>query len=130
MSLDEMMFFEGKRAAFSLYEALRSAVLTQIGAQRIEARKTQISFKNDHLFAAVSFLPVRRAAERPPVFITLTFGLGYRLDSPRVDAAVEARPGRWTHHVLIGDAAQIDAELLGWIAESARDVTARVSRSR
>lgn len=49
----------------------------------------------------------------------MTFGLGYRLDSPRVDAAVEAYPGRWTHHVVVTEAARIDDELLAWLAEAA-----------
>ncbi|MBQ8953604.1 MAG: hypothetical protein IJ048_05775 [Clostridia bacterium] len=125
MSLDEMLFFDGKPQALALYERLRAAILAEIGAEKIEVRKTQISFKNRHLFAAVSFLPVRRAKERPAAYITLTFGLRYRHESPRIDAAVEARPGRWTHHARIGSAAEIDAELMGWVVESAAAADAR-----
>ena len=50
--------------------------------------------------------------------MTVTFGLGYRKDSPRIDVATQPYPGRWTHHVLLPDAASIDATLLGWIAEA------------
>lgn len=116
---DEIMFFDGKSGALALYGHLRHAILIQIGARRIEVFKTQISFKNRHLFAAVSLLPVRPAKDRPPAYITLTFGLRRRCESPRIDAATEARPGRWTHHVMIGGAAEIDPELMAWVAESA-----------
>ena len=121
LSLEELFFFDGKPEALALYERLRAALLSQIGAERIEVRKTQISFYSRRLFAAVSFLPVRRAALRPSAFITLTFGLRYRHDSSRVDA----RPNRWTHHVMISHADEIDEELLGWIRESAAAAGAR-----
>ena len=119
LSLEELIFFEGRPEALALYRRLRQALLSSVGAARIEVKKTQISFFNRHMYAAVSFLPVRPARERPAAFITLTFGLRYRLDSPRVDAAAEARPSRWTHHVLIGREEDIDKELLAWAAESA-----------
>ena len=125
LSLEELFFFDGKPEALALYERLRAALLSQIGAERIEVIKTQISFYGRRLFAAVSFLPVRRAALRPSAFITLTFGLRYRHDSSRVDAAVEARPNRWTHHVMISRADEIDEELLVWIRESAAAADAR-----
>ena len=64
-------------------------------------------------------MPARRGLGRRTPYLTVTFGLGYRLDSPRVDAAVEAHPGRWTHHVVVTEAAQIDDELLLWLAEAA-----------
>ena len=105
--------------ALGLYEALRSRVLAALPDTSIEVKKTQISFKNRRLFAAVSFAAVRRAAERPPVWLTLTFGLPYRLTSPRVDACVEVRPQRFTHHCLLGAESELDDELLGWIAEAA-----------
>jgi len=42
-----------------------------------------------------------------------------RLDSPRVDAASEPYPGRWTHHIVIGSAEEIDGEVMEWIREAA-----------
>ena len=119
LPLDELMFFDGRPGALALYERLRGVILSEIGARRVEVFKTQISFKNRRLFAAVSFLPARRAADRPREFITLTFGLRRRCESPRVDIATEARPGRWTHHVLIARAEEIDEEMLSWLKESA-----------
>ena len=40
------------------------------------------------------------------------------MESPRVAVAVEPYPNRWTHHVLISKAEQIDGELLGWLREA------------
>ena len=96
MTADELFFFNGKESALPLYAAFRSSVLDNLPDTRIEAKKTQISFFNRHLFAAVSFTPVRKAKDRSDPFLTITFGLPYRKESPRIDAAVEPYPHRWT----------------------------------
>lgn len=102
-----------------LYALLRQALRARCNPVEIRVQRTQISFYNRRLFGAVSFLPARRGLGRRTPYFTVTFGLGYRLDSPRVDAAVEAYPRRWTHHVVVTEAAQIDGELLLWLAEAA-----------
>ena len=119
MTWDEMTFFDSHPAALPLYEKLRSSILAEVPEARTEVKKTQISFFTKHMFAAVSFTPVRKAKERPASFLTVTFGLHYRVASSRIDAAVEAYPGRWTHHVMIGSGEEVNAELMGWIREAA-----------
>ena len=119
MTLDEMMFFDSHPAAMPLYEKLKDSILAEVPDARIEVKKTQISFFAKHMFAAISFTPVRRAKERPKAFLTVTFGLRRRVASPRIDAAAEPYPGRWTHHVMIGSTEEVDAELMGWIREAA-----------
>ncbi len=119
MTPDEMLFFDGHSAALPLYEKLRERILAEVPEARIEVRKTQISFFTKHMFAAVSFTPVRGANERPAAFLTVTFGLRWQVASPRIDAAVEPYPGRWTHHVMIGSIGEVDEELLRWIREAA-----------
>ena len=119
IAADELFSFDAKPGAFSLYEAFRKTVLDRIPETRIEVKKTQISFFNRYLFAAVSFAKVRRAKSRPNPFMTITFGLPYRIKSPRIDVAVEAYPNRWTHHVMIGAEDEINDELLSWIVEAA-----------
>ncbi len=116
---DELLFFNGREGALPLYAALRRRILWACGPVEIQVKKTQISFVSRRLFAAASFLPVRRAGARPDPYITVTFGLGRRLDSPRIHGAVEPYPGRWTHHVLLGKTGQIDGELTGWLQEAA-----------
>ena len=119
ISADELFFFDRKPTALPIYEVFRNSVLAGSPGIRIEVKKTQISFFNGYMFAAVSFAPVRRAKERPDPFLTITFGLPYRVESVRIDAAAEPRPNRWTHHVMIGTREEIDDELLAWIREAA-----------
>lgn len=51
--------------------------------------------------------------------MTVTFVLGYRKESPRIDVATEPYPNRWTHHVMVGCVEEIDEELMNWIQEAA-----------
>ena len=48
----------------------------------------------------------------------VSFGLAAHRQSPRIRQAVEAYPGRWTHHVVVQTAEEIDRELLDWIHEA------------
>ena len=119
MSGDEMFFFNEKPAALPLYEAFVQRLFAEIDNVTVKVQKTQISFSNKYNFAFVSFLPVRKAKERPKSYITVTFGLRYKKESPRIDAASEPYPNRWTHHMLISSMDEIDDELMGWIREAA-----------
>lgn len=114
-----IIFFDGKAEALPLYEAFEQKVFSEVDGVKVKVQKTQIAFSNKHNFAFVSFLPVRKAKERPEVYIVVTFGLGYCVESPRIDTAVEPYPGRWTHHVLISGEEEIDDELMGWVKEAA-----------
>ena len=119
MDNDVLFFFGDRVDALPIYERLENAILTRIPDVKIKAAKTQITFANRRGFAFVSFNPCRRAKDRPAVWLTVTFGLGCRKESPRIDAATEPYPGRWTHHVMVGTPDEIDEELLGWILEAA-----------
>ena len=115
---DELFFFDGKPSALPLYEAFRQKVFAEISDVNIKAGKTQISFSNKHNFAFVSFLPVRKAKDRPDSYIVVTFGLKHKIESPRIEAAVEPYPNRWTHHVLVAEEEEIDDELMAWVKEA------------
>ena len=119
ISGDELFFFDEKPAALPLDEAFVKRLLGEIDNVTVKVRKTQISFSNKYNFAFVSLLPVRRAKRRPEAWITVTFGLRYKKESPRIDAATEPYPNRWTHHMLISSVDEIDDELMGWIKEAA-----------
>ena len=119
MNTDILFFFGEHMDALPIYERLEEWILAQIPDVKTKVAKTQITFANQRGFAFVSFNPCRRAKERPAVWMTVTFGLGCRKESPRIDAATEPYPGRWTHHVMVGSAEEIDEELLGWIREAA-----------
>ena len=118
MDNDILFFFGEHMDALPLYERLKNAILSRIPDVKIKVAKTQITFANKRGFAFVSFNPCRKAKDRPAAWLTVTFGLGYRKESPRIDVAT-AYPGRWTHHVMVGSIDEIDEELLGWIQEAA-----------
>ena len=117
--LDTILFFNEHPAALPIYQVLEEKILAEIHDVNIKVQKSQIAFSNRHNFAFVSFIPVRKAKERPKVYITVTFGLNYKKESARVDVATEPYPNRWTHHMLISSAGEIDDELMGWIKEAA-----------
>ena len=119
MSDGILLFFSQHMEALPLYEKLEERILTEIPDVKVKAARTQISFSNKRGFAFVSFTPCRRAKERPAVWMTVSFGLGYRKEAERVDVATEPYPGRWTHHVMVGSTSEIDEELLGWLKEAA-----------
>lgn len=114
-----LRFFDQMPEALSLYQKFEREVLSRVEDVRIKVQKTQITYSNRHVFACVSFAKVRKAKERPPVYIVVTFGLAYKKESPRIDIATEPYPNRWTHHVLVSEEEQIDEELLGWVEEAA-----------
>ena len=110
MNQETLLFFDKKPEALSLYETFEKKVLSEISNVTIKVQKTQISFSNKHNFAFASFLPVKKAKDRPKAFLTITF---------RSHGAVEADPNRWTHHMMITRADEIDEEVMGWIQEAA-----------
>ena len=119
MNSDILFFFGTHMGALPLYEQLEEQILAHISDVKIKVAKTQITFANKRGFAFVSFNPCRKAKDRPEVWMTVTFSLGYKKESPRIDVATEPYPGRWTHHVMVSRPEEIDEELLGWIQEAA-----------
>ena len=119
---DILGFFDEKPAELALYEALFARMEQTFPDASVKVQKSQISFYGRHLFAAAS-LPVRRKKDWPKECILVTFGLGERVHSSRIAVATEPYPQRWTHHVVLSDASQVDEVLLGqaWeFAESKR----------
>lgn len=110
---DELAFFEKMPQMLPVYEKLEACLFERYPQMRIQVQKTQISFYNKHLFACVS-LP-RKKKGIPPVCCVVTFGLGWQVQSPRIGAAVEPYPNRWTHHVFVESPQQIDDQLLAWL---------------
>ena len=118
MDQTTLFFFNQHPDALYLYEAFRERLLSALPETVIQPQKSQITLKNRRVFGAVSFLAARRAKERPDPYLTITLGLGRRLDSPRVDQVSEPYPGRWTHHFVLGSPDEVDGELMGWVREA------------
>ena len=114
---DVLFFFDGKPAELALYETLFRHMEEVFPDASVKVQKSQISFYGRHLFGAVS-LPVRRKKNWPERCIVVTIGLSHPLESPRAAVSVEPYPGRWTNHVLVSEASQVDEELLEWLNEA------------
>ena len=114
---DVLFFFDGKPAELALYETLFRHMEEVFPDASVKVQKSQISFYGRHLFRAVS-LPVRRKKNWPEHCIVVTIGLSHPLESPRAAVSVEPYPGRWTNHVLVSEASQVDEELLEWLNEA------------
>ncbi len=83
----------------------------------MEAMKSQISFGTENKFAWV-WLPQPWDKKRPENSIILTFGLRRRIEHERIAQAVEPYPGRWTHHVIIENEADLDQDVRGWLRDA------------
>ena len=118
MDQNTLVFFNGRPEALPLYEAFEKRLLSELEGVVVQPQKSQITLKNRRVFGAVSFLPARKAKDRPNPYITVTRGLNRRLDSLRVDKASEPYLGRWTHHLVIGATDEIDDELMAWVREA------------
>ena len=118
-SLEEQMFFDGRQGAYPLYCAFAERLFRLLPETTLRVQKTQITFCNPRVFACVSFLRVRRKEQLPKDYFVLTLGLPKRLESPRVAAAVEPCPGRWTHHIVVSAPEQLDRELFCWVEQAA-----------
>ena len=119
MTEDILFFFDKRKDALPLYETLESRIFREIENVRVKVQKSQISFYNRHLFACVSFAGLRKKKDCPESYIVVTFGLDKRVESLRIEAASEPYPNRWTHHLLISDAGEIDDELMTRIKSAA-----------
>jgi hypothetical protein len=112
-----LMFFEKLPAALPIYEVAEAKILNAFPDAKVKVSKTQVSFSNRHGFAFL-WPPPRKIKGRPGVYIVLTFGLGYRLEHPRIVETVEPYPRRWTHHVLISAPEEMDVQVMAWLREA------------
>ena len=114
-----------------LYQAVEAWILSLVPAE-VEVRKTQVSFRYGSCFAWV-WPPIRPIKGRPDRYVVLTLSLGRQIEHARILESLEPYPGRWTHHLLIQSADDLDETLDGWIrdaADFARQRAARRHRKR
>lgn len=118
-------------ATIPLYQAVEARILSLVPAE-VEVRKTQVSFRHGTCFAWV-WPPIRPMKGRPDRYVVLTLSLGRQIEHARILESLEPYPGRWTHHLLIQSADDLDETLDGWIrdaADFARQRAARRHRNR
>ncbi len=109
-------FFEGRPTVRARFDALRRYI-ESLGPVVIEPMKTQISFGARRKFAWV-WLPQTWIKKRPDTSLTLTFDLEHKVDHPCIEEAVQPRPGRWTHHVIIEKESDLNDDVKGWLKEA------------
>ncbi len=112
---DTLLFFDGHRQAYPLYQAFEDRLLRLYPQTGVRVQKTQITFSCRHVFACVSFMRAKRKAEMPEHYIVLTLGLPYPLQSERVAVKTEPYPGRWTTHIVLSRPEELDEELFRWV---------------
>lgn len=110
-------FFARMPEMLPVYQVFEQRVNERCGDVDVRAQKTQITFTDRYGFAW-AYLPVRRRRDWQERCLIVSFGLTYRKESPRIAIATEPYPHRWTHHVLVERAEDIDDELMGWVEES------------
>ena len=115
---DTLLFFSGHVDALDLFLRLEELLYASFPDMEKRVQKTQISYYAEHMFACVSFARVRKKAELPRGFLTLTLGLPAPLDSPRVAIKTEPYPGRWTQHIVLSAPEELDEELLSWLRDA------------
>jgi uncharacterized protein len=113
-SVDEL--FADQPACLRLFRAIRR-LIEQLGPVEVVATSTQVSFGTRRKFAWVR-LPQQWTANRPADSVTLTFSLDHEVVDPRIAEAVEPKPGRWTHHVVIEREADLDETVDGWLRQA------------
>ena len=115
---DTLLLFNAQPGALPLLSALEDAIFTRFPETKRRVGKTQISYYHRFVFACVSLARVKRKAELPRTWLTLSLGLPYPLESPRAAVKTEACPGRWTTHFVLGAPENLDEELLSWLEEA------------
>ena len=115
---DTLLLFNAQPGALPLLSALEDAIFTRFPETKRRVQKTQISYYHRFVFACVSLARVKRKAELPRTWLTLSLGLPYPLESPRAAVKTEACPGRWTTHFVLGAPEELDEELLSWLEEA------------
>ena len=105
-------FFEGDEQARKLYNAV-SDVVTGLGDVAVRVGRSQIAFRRRRSFAAV-WMPARylRGKTAP---LVLTIYLPNRDPSPRWKQIVEPAKGRFTHHLELWQATDVDDEVVRWL---------------
>lgn len=109
-------FFSGQVDRIMLYDALE-VMIKSLGQSTITISKTQISFGTKYKFAWV-WLPPDKSNKRPKNCIVLTFGLNHRIENEQIVESVEPYPGRWTHHIIIGNRSDLNENVFKWLRQA------------
>ena len=109
-------FFAADEEMLALARALILGALERWPDTVIAAQKTQVGLGGPRPFCAL--YPPRKAADRKAHALGLSLFLPRVPDCPRIAAAAEPYPGRFTCHMVVGSEAELDEELWAWLTEA------------
>lgn len=107
------LFFAGKPESWTLFEAFKEAMFSAWPNTQLRVMKTCISFDDPKPYCYVSY-PPRKTMKG----ILVTFGLRERREHPRFFEVTPISKNRFTVHVFVSAADEIDEQLIGFIKEA------------
>ncbi len=113
-------YFESMPGAQALFLALMRKCAA-LGDATYQVQKSGVALGAPRHYA-YAWLPIREVRDRPSSYIVLTLRLRRRIASPRFVEIVEPYPGRYAHHLILSDPAQLDDELMEWLREARETV--------
>jgi len=113
MTLDD--YFTSHPDSRSIFDTLRN-VIEGIGPCEIRVTKSQISFRRQKAFAWV-WIPAKYLHGKTAPLV-LTLSLPHRDTSPRWKEVIEPHPGRFTHHLELYNASDIDDQVITWLIDA------------
>lgn len=113
--MNENDFLGSDVATRAIFAAIDSAV-TAVGLAERHVSKSQIGFYRQHPFAAVWRPDQYLGGPHPP--LVLSVFLQRKDRSPRWKQVVAPKQGRFTHHLEIKDASEVDRQVREWLREA------------
>jgi hypothetical protein len=114
MTLDE--YFNGFDDSRRIFDALHGAVF-ELGAVELRVTKSQAAFYRRRAFAW-AWMPGKELGRKNLAPLVLTVALHQRDASLRWKEIVEPAPGRFTHHLELRSAAEIDDQVRAWLEQA------------
>ncbi len=111
-------FFAGAPRSARLHAAVARAV-DRAGGARQRVSISQVAFVHRRAFAW-TWMPRKYLGNRGAPLV-LTVALRRRDRSRRWKQVVEPAPGRFTHHLELRLVRDVEAQVVGWLAEARRD---------
>lgn len=113
MTPDE--YFAGYEASRNIFVVLHRTIET-LGPVELRVTKSQVAFRRRKAFAW-AWTPDRYLHGRHAPLV-LTVALRRQDASPRWKQIVEPAPGRFTHHLELYSAAEVDEQVRAWLREA------------
>jgi len=108
-------FFATHEDSRRIFEVLQRAVAA-LGPADVRVTKSQVAFRRRRAFAWAWMPGAYLLGKHAPLVLTLS--LHRRDSSPRWKEIVEPAPGRFTHHLELRSAADIDGQVRSWLQEA------------